>query len=184
MSSQFPRPASWRFERRPPKPKRPSVPLIQVENKEGIGVRILSDTMTGVWTHNIDGRTKPCTGPLGGCWLDHLRTSSEWHGWLVVARPGVQEQRLLALTLFAVDCAPELLDEALVLRGLFLKAWRFGNSRRAKMGARLTSADCNLKDLPPAVEVVPQLERMWAAPNRKKNGAGAVWEAWRKGGAK
>lgn len=155
-----------------------------VDNRQGVQVRVLSLQMVGIWSHFIDGRTKPCTGPQGGCWLDHVKTSNEWHGWLVVKRPDVDEQRLLALTLNACDCAPDLHEEGLILRGMMLRAWRFGESRRAKMGARLYPDDLVSDGLPEAVDVLPQLERMWAAPNRRKDSAAGVWSAFRKGGPK
>lgn len=187
MGTGVPDPANWRRPDRAPRPKRPAVRILKIVPQVMHRVVILSRQIEQIWTHHIDGRTRPCTGESGKCRYDHEKTSLRWQGWFCVQRVNVHEQRLMWITPTAVDSEPRLIQPGLVLRGMQLEVGRLHDSGNSPIWCKLNT-DTDMARLAPDVDVLVQVHRMFDAPPRpvEKLSIKEIWERMgkQKGGGK
>lgn len=153
------------FNSRPPKPKVRSYDVVRIDYGRIQSFQIISTACLAAETHHHDGRTVPCTGAQGVCWLDHeLVGQPRWKAWLAVRGLQDPKPKLLSLTPCAVDFEPRLLDPSFDLRGLTLAVWRVKNHDRGEVRAQIDPTAARLKDLPAAPDLKFLLLRLWEAP--------------------
>lgn len=158
-----------RTVRRPdyaPRSKRPCYDLYRIEPGKTHQLIILSNVLTDVLVHPVDGRTQPCTGDNQTCWLSHAEWATRWQGWLFVKELVPSRIRMVTLTPFTVQCEPELLNPALDLRGRLLNLWRGDKRIRSRMYGSLSRTHLEKNGLLPCPDMLLQLGTLWSAPAR------------------
>lgn len=189
MGTRVPACAAWRTPDALPPQRRQCVPIIEVGPEPLRNLVILSNSLYEVWTHHVvkpgesRGRTKPCTGDNGECWIDHKTTSMRYQAWLIVKRHNAHEQRMLRLTLNAVYTEPRLREPGRDLRGLSLEVGRINGRSNGPMFAKLdpdSEAACLIAD----VDIPSQLLRMWNAPARQVSHRLSLRDVYEKLGVK
>lgn len=98
------------------------VQILTPKSGQKLSVIVLSEKLTGVNTHFVDGRTIPCRR-LPECDLCRHRYPKRWKGYVV----GILDNgQIVACELSTYACrrCPELLDKKVNLRGGILKVTR------------------------------------------------------------
>ena len=151
----------------PPPPRVRKYDRLHVYDTKIVRVVILSDRLAETWTHYVDKRTTFCTGPHGGCWIDHAAVGKpRYHAFLAVQLPQLPVTQLLDLTSTAVHCEAKLRLLDGDLRGRCLEVWRLRNYERAEMNCRLVEKEPRRTDLHPCPDVAFLVERMIRAEDR------------------
>lgn len=160
-----------RTVRRPdyvPKARNALYPIEKIEPGREHTFTILSNVLTDVLIHPVDGRSQPCTGDRDTCWLSHAEFGTRWQGWLFVRHlHGSRWVRMVCLTAFAVECEPMLLDPELVLRGRIITLRRADKRIRSRMHSKIDRDSSDHVDIPPCPDMLQQLGALWSAPARK-----------------
>lgn len=159
----------------PPPPRVRKYPRLKILPGPATELVIVSSRLEETRTHHIDGRTAPCTGEQGQCWVDHAECGGpRYVAWLAVKFGALEAVHLLPLTPIAVAVEPRLRDAGVDLRGLVLKVWRKGNHERSEMNARLLVDGERVLSLPECPDVRFAVRRMWEADDRPKSGQRAT----------
>jgi len=154
----------------------PFYPLLSPKKSERLRLIVLSDWLTGAWTHyDPDARrTRPCTGlddPDGsvqdlegciGCLNGHW---VRWKGYLACWSVQASKQVLAELTEASIGTCPYLVTPQEPLRGKYLTIYRQRFARNGRVIAELQEGPQGYP-LPPACDVQAALMRIWGVrPN-------------------
>jgi len=154
----------------PPPPRVRKYPRLKILPGPATELVIVCSRLEETRTHHVDGRTAPCTGEQGVCWVDHAEVGGpRYCGWLAVKYRQLEAVHLLPLTPVAVAVEPRLRDHAIDLRGLTLKVWRKGIHERSEMNAVLLVDVERAIRLPEPPDIRFAVQRMWEAEDRPKS---------------
>jgi len=141
----------------------PMEQIVRIESGPPKEFMVLSYRLTGVWTHFLDGRTRPCFKEnCPGC--DNPEdTSRKWQGWLAVCNPPGKTMRFLALTENAVRGCPSLIARSgpQGLRGRGIIVGRRTKSSRGEMVVHFSLATYDAERFPQAPDMEGWLSRLW-----------------------
>lgn len=136
----------------PPPRRFRRIPQVRVVSKEPMEFIIVSDQLTELDTHFVDGRTVYCTGDVNTCPHSHaVHGDRRYYAWLAVQRDERGELLLLRLTGPAVDAEPALRTPGESLRGKRLHVWRVKGWEGSEMRCYLlpeAPLDCRLREAP------------------------------------
>lgn len=136
----------------PPARRFRRLPQLRVVSKEPLEVIIVSDGLTELDTHFVDGRTVYCTGDVNTCPHPHATHGDRrYYAWLAVQLDERSDLHLLRLTGPAVEAEPALRSPGQSLRGLRLHVWRTKGWEGSEMRCYLlpeVALDCRLCEAP------------------------------------
>jgi hypothetical protein len=140
----------------------PAATIFKIGGGQAKDFVILSSKVVGVYTHYVGGRTLPCTGKNGDCWIDHRKTSTRWQGWVAVSNlHSVAQWGYLCLTQTAFQRNEYLVGLAENLRGLQLKVGRAGGEKNSLLFCSATGRYALMNRLPAEPDVKAFLMRLW-----------------------
>jgi hypothetical protein len=126
---------------------------------------ITSHQILAVWTHfrsdvpHHEPRTKPCVEPQIQCEGCRRNLRRIWKGYLGCYLHSSGKPFVAEITAEAARQTP-LLTSGADLRGMLIRLVRPGRSRRGRVWAYL-SQPARQVDLPPPMQLVPILARLW-----------------------
>jgi hypothetical protein len=149
-----------RWTQLPPAPSNlPHLPLERAPAGAHFQRLITSDTILGVWTHFMGGRTLACiTEECPGCQSNLPR---RWEGYLACVTPKPHRHIILALTPGAAIGIHDSAPSPDRLRGLLLVCERFGKRANARLRARVEPVELGQHPLPPAPDLKAHLLHIW-----------------------
>lgn len=157
-----------------PRPKRPCYDHLRIEPEKEYKLILLSQRLTCVLVHAVEGRTLPCTGDRETCWLSHAEYGTRWQAWAFAIEDFKPSRlRMVTLTPVTVDMEPRLLDQGEDLRGRRLTLRRADRRIRSRLCGSVDWISKAPYKLPLAPDLLDQLGVLWAAPDRP--------EKWSKG---
>lgn len=146
---------------RPQADRRPFYPIWSPTPDREIHVVLVSQSLLGVFTHWIDGRTRPCLGSREECVGCDLKLPRRWKCFLGAFNPASGRLGILEVTQEAFLRCRQLNEDSGKLRGLTVRLIRTGLAKNARVtalvGARVTAG----ATVPPSFDVKAALERVW-----------------------
>jgi hypothetical protein len=153
----------------PPLERGPWYPLLRPGPVSPIRGWILSESVTGVYTHYFDKRTVPCYGSRD-CPYCGPDVGRRWKGYLAIATCGIHKISIAELTIEAYRGNPSLHSGKSNLRGSYLTLIRNGKHKNAPVVAEL-SVKGGCPHLPPDIDVRMALVRVWSGESKAVSNA-------------
>lgn len=158
----------WALSPLPPDSEGLMIEILSPGAGQEVRAVILSDQITGLITHFIGGRTRPCTGDPATCEGCQYQAAKRWKGYLPCWSQGVGRYVLAELTTQAVRDCKELNTVNPLIRGKYLVLARPGKKPNGRVHAAVREIYTEPKKLPPAFDVIEALARIFEAPDRPK----------------
>lgn len=140
------------------------VPIWSPKPGQTLRLVCLSDVVTGVWTHFVDKRTRPCLGRKNGCLCSRMDLGRRWKGYVAALEPERSRVVLAELTIGAYTHAFDLLRSVKeTLRGRPIRLWRATGKENARVSVIFEEPRLEAMEhsLPPAPDVRECLRRIW-----------------------
>ena len=145
---------------RPPPGKPPFIPIISPKPTLPIRAIILGRRLYGVFTHFLDGKTRPCLTGFSPCYSCRKRVPKRWKGYLGVILPGSGRRAIAEITAEACLRNPGLYPGSTPLRGNVLDLRRSGKAANSPVACEIQTS-CAYSAVPPEFDVMEALCRIW-----------------------
>lgn len=145
---------------RPDTEKPIHIPIWSPKHLQPVRAIILSESVVGVYTHYIDGRTRPCMGTVRTCGGCAAGMSRRWKGYLGCIVPVNGKRVLVEVTTEAVRGCPMLLTSKVNLRGSTIELRRTAEAKNSPVRATIGSGRAG-HELPETFDVRQQLCVIW-----------------------
>lgn len=149
-----------RWDVPPPTPTNlPYLPLVRVPPGKPLSGLLTSQSVLGVWTHFLGGRTLPCmSSDCKGC---EAQMPKRWEGYISLITPSPSKHILVALTPGAALGISDTAPDPLQLRGNLVIFERGGKRLNSRLRARVERVDFYQKMLPPEPNLKEHLVHIW-----------------------
>jgi hypothetical protein len=164
--SDLPKP-SIAWQEAPEEPELPLIPILSPKPGQPVYCIITSARITGVVTHFIGQRTKPCTGDATRCDGCTSGRPKRWKGYLAAVVPPSGRQVLAELTYEAHRGCKELHGIGAEIYGKKLTLTRMGKSANSRVQAELAEVPGKANPGKP-FDVHEALIRIWFGVKRFK----------------
>lgn len=141
--------------------------LVTPQTRQGFHGIALAPTISGVFTHFVDGRTRPCAG--ADCWCVREGRQPRWKGYLPILMFPAKKTVLFELT---EGAAAQLLAgqvELNSLRGVHFHTYRRTNKTRSPVDV-VREPSTYPHFLPEPFDPVPVLLNLWGVKVRFTDG--------------
>lgn len=141
--------------------------LVWPIDRLGIHAICLNPSITGVYTHYVDGRTRPCAGK--DCWCHREKRTPRWKGYIPILRCPSRKVQLLELTENAGQSLTRVSSAPKFLRGIHFHIFRRTNKLRSPVDVTVEPATFP-HELPLGFDPVPVLLNLWGVQVRFTDG--------------
>jgi hypothetical protein len=136
-----------------------TTPLHRSKPGRTITALIASADLVGAYTHFWKGRTSICTYPA--CEPCSTSRSARWYGFLHIWSPETNASGILELTPSCLPAVDDWLEKFGTLRGAKICVSRASHKINSRVIATLKASPYALEKIPPALDLIAQLSRMW-----------------------
>jgi len=136
-----------------------TTPLHRSKPGRTINGIITSNDLVGAYTHFWKGRTSLCTYPE--CEPCSVSRSARWYGYLHIWNPETNASGILEITPSCLPAIDDWLEKFGTLRGAKISVSRASHKINSRVVATLKATNFAIDRIPPCVDVISQLCRMW-----------------------
>jgi len=141
-------------------PKLPVIPILSPSPGQPEHAIILADRITGVVTHYLHSRTRPCTGDDATCEGCQLGKPKRWKGYLPGQTVVKAELVLIEITYEGYRGCREIQGVAAALRGKAITLTRAGKAKNSRVTVTIGNAR-DVGELREPFDVQEALCRIW-----------------------
>lgn len=136
------------------------IPILSPRPHQNLICLVTSERWQGVYTHYLDGRTRPCTGSELDCDGCYRKLARRWKAYLCAVGFGSGRRCIVELTQGAMESCPQVIDRTVNLRGRRIILSRDGNSKNGPVRCRLEASAADLF-VPPPFNLMRALCVVW-----------------------
>jgi hypothetical protein len=149
---------SW-TNRPHPDPSTAHLNLHRVKPGKPITGIVLTNDLTGAYTHYYGGRTQVCNAP--NCKACDERKNARWYGYAQIWNPTTHSVAVVEVTPTCVEAIDAYMKTHGTLRGAWIKLQRVGPKLNAKLTAELREPTHSSDLLPQPADLEKYLTRLW-----------------------